>query len=1486
MGLPAGELAGRPWTCFDGLDNNGDTLFDGADPGCAGLPQEDGAGPGSCTNGIDDSSIGLPVPPTSVADFADGTADWDDPDCAALPREDLAGPNSCWDGIDNGDGRNNLDRTLDCYLFPTGEDGLAGPETCVDGIDNQADRVADALDADCWDFAVVPAVYVPTRTEDGAPSACGDGKDNSADGADENDLDNCPALPTENDAGAGSCFDGTDNHLDGLADAADPDCMGGTILNSEDGLENPAGQPPSCGDGVDNGNGAFDGADPDCAGQGFDYPVEGATGDASSCTNGIDDDINMVMDWEDCACNPRRPGCAAAPGAARLPAEDGLGVDSCFDFADNSADGFDASAQEGECTYWGGWGAHPRGFIDNAHNAITVMHEFGHNLGLQHGGPAKTNGVATPGLTINCKPPYISIMNYSYIEIPQAYDPTRAEGPGVAAGTCGDALGADEDGADGPNELDPDCMRGPDLLDFAPPRYPDPTQPSGFGRGKDLSELGLDEAAPREDLIWDDLDTSNAFTFVYPDRFLPGRSESGFLPDGSCGDPLNVDEDFDGVANANDPQCYGGVERRMPVNGYNYLLSEDPLNPVQGGNCGNNGDDDADTAADAADPDCYGYDFDASGSITQGAPIAAINLNNGPNSLCFNGALETLNGPNDWENLAYATHGPNAPARVELVPDPPFYPDDIRQNQLLTDVSLEIVPAPEVVVMNDRADFVATLSNNGPALVASARLKLTLTEGLGFGSLPAGCEVSGATALCLFGRLLPGFELAVDFTIIPTSNPSGAPRFLRAEAIGHGNEEVAPANNAVDVRIIAESDLELVDVVPEAESLTVLMGETVAFEVDTDVVSHGPSNPVDSEIAFVVNAPPGVTVTPDESPVLVPDLDVDLRTVTTSFTVECETMGVYTIELDSTIVSAGLVYDDPDLTNNTDSTTFVVRCVPCVHATNSFLQADGTTVTSAQVHGGAYFELGANYSRVNGDVFVAGNAFLRSTAIVDGDLTVSGQIQTQGPYQITGTALQSTPVSVLPIESHTFTTGTQDLTVAVNGNATWAPGSYDDGFVGSLGTATLSAGTYNFRTLELNADGRLNLNTSGGDININAQTVLRFGDRSRILPSGAGSVSFYTNATSANLVRIGTDVQFRASLAAPTGTVHAYSRTYIDGCVAGRIIRLEPNITLGQPSLGGECNVSTYEAESITHSTGSAISGGWNLHSNGYVATMHDFTPGAATLWITAKGEQGGGVWPRMRVRVGGVQVYERFVNTTAWTTYQVPITAAGGPTEVRIVFDNDFNGGAGNDRNLHLDKIFVDCTPVSTCADLVQNFSETDVDCGGGFCPSCANGLHCVQNSDCASGACTAGTCRATTVFYNFESNVQGWTNIGAPGTASATSTAQAYLGTRSLAFSINGNGTPAVSVAPATSPARGTTISIRVFVPSSAPVTAVAPYVLDASWVWTDGNTTSFTKGTWQAFQVTVPANAALPLNRIGVRLTQNGSYNGPVYIDAVEW
>ncbi len=48
-----------------------------------------------------------------------------------------------------------------------------------------------------------------------------------------------------------------------------------------------------------------------------------------------------------------------------------------------------------------------------------------------------------------------------------------------------------------------------------------------------------------------------------------------------------------------------------------------------------------------------------------------------------------------------------------------------------------------------------------------------------------------------------------------------------------------------------------------------------------------------------------------------------------------------------------------------------------------------------------------------------------------------------------------------------------------------------------------------------------------------------------------------------------------------------------------------------------------------------------------------------------------------------------------------------------------------------------------SRCSDRLRNDAETDVDCGGSTCGTCASGLRCTVNRDCASASCRSGRCR-----------------------------------------------------------------------------------------------------------------------------------------------
>jgi len=118
----------------------------------------------------------------------------------------------------------------------------------------------------------------------------------------------------------------------------------------------------------------------------------------------------------------------------------------------------------------------------------------------------------------------------------------------------------------------------------------------------------------------------------------------------------------------------------------------------------------------------------------------------------------------------------------------------------------------------------------------------------------------------------------------------------------------------------------------------------------------------------------------------------------------------------------------------------------------------------------------------------------------------------------------------------------------------------------------------------------------------------------------------------------------------------------------------------------------TYEAETMFHSTGGATAGGWNIYTNGYIATPHTFaTSGMVTLTVTAAGTVAAGVWPHMVVSVGGVVIGSIYVTSSTWALYTFTFSVTAGTKEVRISFDNDYCCKRG-DRNLLVDKVVVGC--------------------------------------------------------------------------------------------------------------------------------------------------------------------------------------------------
>jgi len=281
-----------------------------------------GAPDGRCSNGVDDLS--------------DGRRDMEDADCYKIGSpppaydptnsEDGAGPGSCGDGIDNPQGDPEIDTLVDqadyydCfdttfwdsgYDPANGEDG-GGAGTCSDSIDNGGGGGRrDFEEPECYDVGVGPLVYDALNGEDGAGAgSCADGADNPGEDsvADQADHDDCYDLDGLIACGNAASDDDWDDAI------VNDGCDAVGVVTAEAGTQcNDAVDQDPSDDAVAGGSRVNDGC-PTVGG------VEAETG--TQCANASDDDSA-----DDAAAGLSRvnDGCPA--------------VDDCADGIDNDSDG-------------------------------------------------------------------------------------------------------------------------------------------------------------------------------------------------------------------------------------------------------------------------------------------------------------------------------------------------------------------------------------------------------------------------------------------------------------------------------------------------------------------------------------------------------------------------------------------------------------------------------------------------------------------------------------------------------------------------------------------------------------------------------------------------------------------------------------------------------------------------------------------------------------------------------------------------------------------------------------------------------------------------------------------------------------------------------------------------------------------------------------------------------------------------------------------
>lgn len=388
------NCGGNETSCSDTIDNDCDGLIDCQDPDCAGqpicvecgdlvcdaiedacsCPVDCGTPPltelglcadmmdndcDGCTDFVDSDCGGVETSCTDLTDNdCDGLLDCADPDCITDPACVV-----CGDGICVAPLENSCNCAADCGTPPPAETGA-----CTDGMDNDCDFAIDCADTDCHlDIACM---------------VCGNGRCDPI----ETSCD-CPAdcgLPPSVEFG--SCSDGMDNDCDGLSDCEDTDCSADLVCmvcgnGNCDVIETPCtcsidcGAPPmtevgACTDGLNNDcDGLTDCADPDCTpdlacmvcGNGVCDPIEDSCSCAAdcgtppltetgSCTGGLDEDCDMLIDCDDPDC----AGDSSCCTTVEIFCADGQDndCDGCFDAADVDCGGLEtncANASDDDC---------------------------------------------------------------------------------------------------------------------------------------------------------------------------------------------------------------------------------------------------------------------------------------------------------------------------------------------------------------------------------------------------------------------------------------------------------------------------------------------------------------------------------------------------------------------------------------------------------------------------------------------------------------------------------------------------------------------------------------------------------------------------------------------------------------------------------------------------------------------------------------------------------------------------------------------------------------------------------------------------------------------------------------------------------------------------------------------------------------------------------------------------------------------------------